>query len=111
MQEAEFQSKLLRALRSHAALRDAVIWKLNDRTTRGIPDVLVFVKGIVTFFELKRFPNNVTKIQAYWLKKLHPRAFLVTLLRNGEIFFSPDTVGLLYTFDAAVEWIVRRCIS
>lgn len=104
MTESAFTSKLLKALRAHPALRDAVIWKLNDRTTKGIPDVCIVLRGVTTWFELKVWPNRPTKIQWHYLEKLQ-RSYVVTRLRSGSIAIDQ---GKLFgaDFDVAVETIV-----
>lgn len=109
MREAAFTRKLLRALRSHIALRDAVIWKLNDNYTKGIPDVLISLKGVTTFFELKCWPNGPTKIQAYYLKRLLPRAHVVTRLLSGQIVVGYH-FSYPFEFKEAVENIVKLCL-
>ena len=112
MSESQFTRHLLKALRSHVALRDAVIWKLNDRTTRGIPDVLISLRGVTTFFELKCWPNDTTKIQKYFLNRLSPRAYIVTRLLSGQIIFHAFAgSATAYEFNEAVEEIVQRCIN
>lgn len=110
MTESAFTSKLLKALRSHVMLRDAVIWKLNDRTTSGIPDVLISLRGVTTFFELKVWPNSPTKIQTYFLQKLMPRAYLVTLTRDkGILLVGASKFMEVFDFNEAVREIAVRC--
>lgn len=113
MTEARFQSKLLKALRQHPALKDGVVVKLNDRFTRGLPDVMVSICGVTTFFELKVSPNIPSKIQHYFLGKLAPRAFVVTRLRNGDVTLHHymATNQVITGFNDAVIEIVRRCID
>lgn len=107
MTEARFQAKLLTALRQHPALREAVIWKLSDRFTRGIPDVFVSMDGVTRFFELKVWPNRPTKIQRYWLERLGTeRAYVVTLLRNGSVVFDNDLEGGPWSLEDALGRIV-----
>lgn len=74
--EAAFQSKLLRALRQR--LPDAVIYKLNDNFTRGIPDIMISYQGRVNWFELKVWPNAATKIQWESLRRLW-NGYLITM--------------------------------
>src|SRR5277367_2980059 len=85
MTENQFQAILLSRLRKHSDLKEAVIWKLSDRFTRGIPDVLISLRGVTTYFELKVWPNGPTKIQAHYLKMLSPRGHVVTRLLSGQI--------------------------
>lgn len=108
MKEAVFQAKLLRALRGNPVLKEAVIWKLNDNYTKGIPDVLISLRGVTTFFELKCWPNMPTKIQAYYLGRLKPRSYVVTRLLSGQIVIAHHFSYPL-TFGSAVVEIGRLC--
>lgn len=115
--EAAFQSKLLRTLRSHAALKDGVILKLNaDATTKGIPDVMISLRGVTTFFELKCEPNEATKIQMYYLRRLAPRAYIADKRRNGSFFLyrvnkiNTAPIVVVYSVEALAAEIVERCI-
>jgi|SRR6266850_4298758 len=113
MTESTFCRKLLRALRSHAALRGAVIWKLNDRTTSGIPDFVVTTReGRTTWWEVKVAPNDLTKIQHYYLAKLR-FSWAVMFLKSGSVTIRPQGVPVnhFWGFVAAVEEIVRRCVD
>lgn len=121
--EATFQSKLLRALRSHAALKDAVVLKLNaDATTKGIPDVMISLRGVTTFFELKCEPNEATKIQVWYLKRLAPRAYIAEKRRdgsfylyrisaNGQAYMKDCPIDAAYTTEAFAEKIVEWCVN
>lgn len=108
MTESAFTRKLLRALRSHAALKEGIVWKLNDNFTKGIPDVLIYLHGFTTFLELKVWPNTPTKIQAYYLRKLILRAHIVTLLKDKTIVFDYH-FSRIFDFNECVEEIVRIC--
>lgn len=74
MTESQFSSKLLRALR--AAMPQAVIFKISDRFTSGIPDFVVIHEGLATWFELKVKNNKPTLIQWETLRRLR-RGYLV----------------------------------
>ncbi len=107
MTERAFTAKLLRALRFHAALKSAVVWKINDRTTGGIPDILISTsEGRTTFWEVKLYPNRPTKLQAYYLNKLR---------FSWCIYFSDSGIRIpptaeIFGFTDAVEEIVHRCL-
>lgn len=111
MTEARFQSRLLKSLRQHPVLKDGIVVKLSDRFTSGLPDVMVstvtleYGRYVTTFFELKVWPNKMTKIQRYYFNRM--KAHLVTLYKNGDIFVG-EFVG---NFPQAVEEIVRRCVN
>lgn len=51
---------------------DAWIWKINDRTTSGIPDLLIINDGRHIFFEMKR-PNagKISKIQKVQVDRIN----------------------------------------
>ena len=85
MLEGKFTQKLLKALRSAPELHEAVIWKHSDWITAGVPDFSVTINGLTTWFEVKVAPNVPTKLQAYYLEKLQPRAYLVTVSKFGTV--------------------------
>jgi len=111
--ESQFTGRLLRALRAHPALKDAVIWKLNDRTTKGIPDVLVSLRGVTTFFELKKWPARPTKIQEHYLGKLAPRSWVVEFGNESSFMYSGAKGNQFIlrndTFAQTVQAVVTRC--
>src|SRR2546423_13399962 len=109
MTERDFTAKLLRALRQHAALKGAVIWKLNDRTTMGIPDFVVTLNERTTWWEVKVWPNVLTKIQCYYLMRL--RLSWCVILQKGIVLIRPQgmPVNSYFSFETAIAEIVRRC--
>jgi hypothetical protein len=114
MTESQFQSKLLARLRKHPSLKDAVIWKLSDRFTGGIPDVLISLKGVTTFFELKRWPNQPTKIQKFYLQKLAPRSWVIVAGSKGDSIMYSGARGNQFLlrnedFEDTVQAVVVRC--
>ena len=48
---------------------DAFIWKIHDAFTAGIPDLLIIIKGVHIFIELKA-GSPVSKIQEWTLSKI-----------------------------------------
>lgn len=71
MTESEWTSrKLLPALRGR--MPHAVVQKLNDRTTSGLPDFFVCEGGLTTFFEVKLVTNKqpFEPIQYEYLRRL-----------------------------------------
>lgn len=111
MTEARFQAKLLKALRAHPALKDGVVVKLNDRFTKGLPDVMISILGRTTFLELKVGQNMPSKIQHWFLGRLSP-SFVVTALKEEVAVREYITDKLFFAdFNDAVEEIVRRCIN
>jgi len=110
MREAIFTRKLLRALRSHAALKDAVIFKYADRFSAGIPDFSVTLNERTTWWEVKVKPNTMTKLQSWFIAKLGATAFCIRTTKDGkwvEIFNA--NYGRGTNFDAAIEEIAKMC--
>lgn len=54
MLERDLIDKVRQAIKRH--FPNSWIWKINDRTTSGIPDLLIINDGRHVFFEMKR-PN------------------------------------------------------
>jgi len=77
--ESKFTREIMKSLREHQLLKDAVIFKHNDFYTAGIPDLTITINGLTTWFELKVAPGQPTKLQQFFLDKLYPRAFVITL--------------------------------
>lgn len=78
MLEKEIQAKILKYLRT--SFSKAIVWKLDEQTLNGIPDILFIHDGHVIFFEVKNEKGRVKKIQRYTLNKLeenHVPAFVV----------------------------------
>jgi len=112
MTESQFQSRLLKALRSHPALKDAVIFKHSDRFSRGIPDFSVTVNARTTWWEVKVAPGKTTKIQSWFLAKLGACAFVIKASSDGrwvEIFNA--TYGRGTQFASAIEEIVEQAVG
>jgi hypothetical protein len=103
MTESQFSAKLLRALRQR--MPNAIIWKLNDRFTSGIPDAVVVYEGRATWLEMKIGTNSVTPIQWETLYKLK-RGYVVSW--NNPIRMG--TVGWI-TFSWHAHCYVDACAS
>lgn len=71
MLEGAFTSKLLRDLRRK--MPQALVVKLSDRYTSGLPDFFVSLNGHTTFFEVKLASNKriYEPLQLAMLKKLN----------------------------------------
>ena len=113
MRESQFQSRLLKALRSHPALRDAVIFKHSDRFNTGVPDFSVTTReGRTTWWELKVAPHKLEKIQKYYLNKL-VLSWCVTLVQTNLFEIAPQGVAIAkwHETDNAIEEIVQRCVG
>lgn len=109
MTESQFQSKLIRELKKHPAMAEAIIWKVADRFGGGRPDVQVFLHDLTTYFELKIAPNGPSKLQAYYLEKLGKRSVLVTFF-PGTKLVAVDNV-ICKTMKFAVDEMVVRCMK
>lgn len=113
--EAKFQAKLLKALRAHPALKDAVIWKHIDMRNGGIPDLTVTVNGITTWLEIKVYPNKLSSLQEYYIKKIgFRRARVVRFGRHGEVDIT-DEQGIYQRFvddfRMAVNTLAIICVN
>lgn len=78
----------------------------------GIPDfVITTAEGRTTWWEVKVAPRNLTKIQRYYLAKLR-FSWSITMLKD-VITIQPQGVPVnhFWSFRAAVEEIVRRCVD
>jgi hypothetical protein len=114
MTESQFQGKLLRALRSHAALRNkAVIYKHNDRFSAGIPDFSISIGYRTLWLECKMYGNIPTRLQNYYLKKHGDAAAIITCSKNGrEMLISPlEAIVGWMDFEQLVAEILTRCVG
>ena len=109
MNESSFTSRLLAALRGDPILRDGIVWKLSDRFTGGIPDFLVAVRGRVTFWEVKVNPRKLTKLQAYYINRLFPIAYVIRTDGKQQHWISGDNDA--YSFAELVREVTIRCVS
>ena len=97
MTESQFSAKLLRALRQR--MPNAVVWKLNDRFTSGIPDAVVVYEGMATWLEMKMKHGPLSAIQYETLKRLKrgyvvryfPEQIWVSLMTES---YGPETEGI-----------------
>ena len=111
MLEGEFSRKLLKALREHPALAEAVVWKHADRFNAGFPDVTITIGKHTEFFELKIHPNRPTKLQEYYLRRLGAGGHLVTVEKDLVwVMLDEDSVAG-DTFDWLVSEIVKLCMN
>ncbi len=49
---------------------NAFMWKVSDRYTNGIPDLLIINNGVHTFIELKAGKNNTSRIQRFQIRRI-----------------------------------------
>lgn len=83
--EKHFQTKVLAKLRK---LRCSFWFKINDRVTVGIPDIVGGINGYSVAIELKT-KERLTKIQHYQLEKIdraHCQSFAVTPQNWEEVY-------------------------
>jgi len=111
--EAQFQAKLLKALRRHPALKTwkEMIWKVSDRFGGGRPDLQIFT-GETNYFELKVWPERPTKIQYFFLKKFGNRGYWIQFHSEGKhALFTPNNDWLLInvTMEELASAVVYRC--
>lgn len=110
MRESEFTQRLLKALRAHPAMKDAVIFKHNDRSTRGIPDFSISIGMKTLWVEVKKHGNSPTKIQSYFISKLRDGC-LIIVHRIDIVSIQQQGSFELYRPEEAVESIVRRMVT
>lgn len=84
MRESQLSHKYVNWLRD----RGYLVFKLNDRTTEGIPDCVVIGRQKTTWIEFKRWPIKISEIQKENLKEIERRqpmcAFIVVVLKVGR---------------------------
>lgn len=108
MLEGAFTSKLLKKLRTHPILKDAVIYKHSDYFTKGVPDFSITWQpaALTTWWEVKISPNTLTQIQKWYLDHLRPVAYLITAHPSGrEAVIYPSEYGSM-NIESLVEEIV-----
>lgn len=111
MLEGAFTSKLLKKLRDHSALKDAVIFKHSDYFTRGVPDFSISINSLTTWWEVKMEPNEPTKIQAYYLNKLRPVSYVITAHLSGKrAWITPSEYGPMDVDDLVEEIVIQSTI-
>jgi hypothetical protein len=96
--------KLLKRLR--IIMSDATIFKLNDYYSSGIPDFIITINSLSTWFEIKVHPNKPTQLQAYYLERLKPRAFLITFSNDGK-FASINDFTTIYQW-GSIETTIKE---
>lgn len=113
MREATFTAKLLRELKKHPALAEAVVWKFNDRVTAGIPDFVIITGRKSLWCEVKIVPNRVSKLQQYYLRKIGDGGALITASPDGNYGSVINETSSRYGIDfrELVEEIVRRAVN
>jgi hypothetical protein len=124
LKEAQFQSKLLKALRSDTVMRDAIIWKVSDRFSGGRPDLQVICRNITTYFELKVGANELSSLQQYYLHRIN-RAYVIRVLEDSKkfqwklytkwkLYTISNSSGLiegLNTMQELVNAVIRICVN
>lgn len=110
MTEAPLTRKFLAAVQ--AQLPNAVIFKINDRTTAGIPDAVISHDFCTVWLEFKKHPNKLTPLQKLNIDRINKggRAMVITF---HDQFVRVDDQSLLgrafdASFDRAVAYVVGR---
>jgi Holliday junction resolvase len=67
MLETQFKIKAIKYLRK---IPNAWFYKANDRTTAGVPDIIMCVDGFFIAIELKSPTGKTSKIQDYTLERI-----------------------------------------
>lgn len=69
MKESELQTKVMKYLRD--TYKDGFfVWKVSERFSSGIPDIMGIHKGTPFYIELKVGKNKPTKLQEVTMKAL-----------------------------------------
>jgi len=82
MKESNLKRNTLRWLKRKYP--HAVVWKISDRYTSGLPDVLVVKSGQTIWIELKTDIGVTSKLQNYMINKLRSAGAEVYICRNLE---------------------------
>ena len=106
MNESQWTSqKLLPALRRK--MPDAVIVKLNDATTEGLPDFFVCLEGVTTFFEVKLKMPYFLPLQYETLRRLQRGYYIIWGSDEGILqhVLAPwvESLGFKHVSDAVIR--------
>jgi hypothetical protein len=112
MTEAQWTYKLTAALRK--ADPNAVVIKLADAYTAGIPDFFITIRGVTTFFEVKLTTNKeiFRPIQLQTLQRLGRGAYIVwdVAAKRGDLFWALNQDYTPYfNFKELVEQVLIIC--
>ena len=108
MLEGAYTRKLLRALKQHAMLKSAVIWKHANPFTRGVPDFSISIGARTIWVEVKMQKGKLAPIQKFYLERLRKGAMLVVAMNDGRDAWVEDRI---VSFDGLVAEIVQRCFD
>lgn len=97
MKEADFQDRCLRRLR---ALPGTYWFKLNDKTTIGMPDIVGSINGQFVAIELKT-KTKVSKIQQYTLDKIEAAGGLAYVVK-------PENFDHVFISLSAASWALQK---
>lgn len=108
MLEGAFTSKLLKKLRTHPVLKDAIIYKHSDYFTKGIPDFSITFPpaSLTTWWEVKMFHNQPTGLQQWYHDHLRPVSYFIIAQPDGKMArIIPSEYGIM-NIESLVEEIV-----
>jgi len=108
MTEARFQAKLLKELRKHPALKEAVIFKHSDRFNGGVPDISITIGAQTTWLELKVYPNKPDKLQQFYLNRMQRSHVLTLDSKTGYIL---NIWQCWDSIERAANDIAIRCLN
>lgn len=80
MRESQIQNAIIQRLKKNYPR--AYIVKISDRFVSGIPDILMILRGVPYFFEVKTPMGKLTNLQMYTLKKIQRAGGKVAVLRS-----------------------------
>lgn len=76
--ETKIQASIIKALRA----RGFFVWKISDRFTSGVPDLLVIKNGKHTFLEIKTETGKTTKLQDYIIAEINKHGGRAVVVRS-----------------------------
>lgn len=103
--EAVLTSRLITALK--AVMPEAIIYKINDRMTVGIPDVVITYHGRTLWIEAKCTIGNRVRHHANWERQLWETQRLEMQGRCIFVIFEANAVVVAQPVDIKVDRTYR----
>lgn len=99
--EATLTSRLIAALKTE--MPEAIIYKINDRVTVGIPDAVITYHGRTLWIEAKCTVGNRIRHHANWERQLWETRRLEMHGRCIFVIFEPDAAVIAQPIDVKVD--------
>lgn len=78
------ESKLEKEIKEYCKKTGWYYWKFTSPANKGVPDRMVFKKGVILFFELKRKGNTTDKMQEYQIELMRDAGLKVFIIDNFD---------------------------